>query len=304
MGTLVRFAPELAGWLNRQLEQGMAPLRLRATLQAQGMPVPAAQAIVDAFVAARQGRRSPPIDVVEIADDAPPADDAPYLPAARHLVADERRVDVLARLQSPTLALLSGVLDAEECAALIAMARPRLLPSTIVDPKTGRDVVSAERSSDGMFFRPAENPLIERIDRRLAALMQLPIENGEGLQILRYTAGAASAPHFDFLDLGSAASRASIARSGQRVSTLVCYLNDVQAGGDTVFPALGWSVAPQRGNAVYFEYCSRSGRVDPRTLHAGGRVLAGEKWVATKWMRQRRFVSADGVSMRAQWHDR
>jgi prolyl 4-hydroxylase len=49
-------------------------------------------------------------------------------------------------------------------------------------------------------------------------------------------------------------------------------------------------VSPQRGHAVYFEYCNRFDDVDPRTLHAGKPVVRGEKWVLTKWMRKRRFV--------------
>ena len=70
------------------------------------------------------------------------------------------------------------------------------------------------------------------------------------------------------------------------------YLNDVPAGGQTIFPALGWATSPLRGNAVYFEYSDDRGQVDARSLHASAPVTQGEKWVVTKWMRQRRFVSA------------
>ncbi|MFT4047499.1 MAG: 2OG-Fe(II) oxygenase [Solimonas sp.] len=100
-----------------------------------------------------------------------------------------------------------------------------------------------------MFFRPAESPLIAALDRRISALMNLPFEHGEGLQVLRYEPGARSAPHFDFLIPSNEANRASITRSGQRVSTLIVYLNDVEAGGETVFPELGWSIALRRGAA-------------------------------------------------------
>jgi prolyl 4-hydroxylase len=47
---------------------------------------------------------------------------------------------------------------------------------------------------------------------------------------------------------------------------------------------------------VYFEYCNSRNQVDPRSLHGGNPVLSGEKWVLTKWMRQRRFVSASAAS--------
>jgi prolyl 4-hydroxylase len=143
-----------------------------------------------------------------------------------------------------------------------------------------------------MFFRLEESDFIARLDRRISALMNLPLENGEGLQVLHYPQGAGSEPHFDYLAPTNAANRESIARSGQRVSTLVTYLNDVPAGGQTVFPQLGWAVSPLRGNACYFEYGDDAGRVDTRSLHASAPVVRGEKWVATKWMRQQRFVPA------------
>jgi prolyl 4-hydroxylase len=165
----------------------------------------------------------------------------------------------------------------------------------VLDPQTGRDVVAAYRSSLGMFFRPQENDLVARLELRFAQLMNLPVENGESLQVLYYPPEAGSAPHFDFLQ-ASNAGRASIERSGQRVSTLVTYLNDVEAGGETVFPQAGWSITPQLGNAVYFEYCNSLGQVDSRSLHAANPVQRGEKWVASKWMRQHRFVPASAVS--------
>ena len=74
-----------------------------------------------------------------------------------------------------------------------------------------------------------------------------------------------------------------------RVSTLVIYLNDVAEGGETVFPEAGIAVSPRKGSSVYFEYCNGAGQLPPLSLHAAAPVSVGEKWVATKWMRQRRF---------------
>lgn len=272
---VVRFAPALGAWVQGHLTDGHAPDALVEAMQAQGMAGDAAQAIVAAFARALREGRAPPFDVVDL-----PA------PAAGAVAC------VVARAEPLRMALLDGVIDANECEELIALARPRLKPSTIVDPATGRDTVSGLRASYGMFFRPLENPLVARLDQRMAALMHLPVAHGEGLQVLHYPEGAGSAPHFDFLVPSNDANRASIARSGQRVSTLVTYLNDVPEGGETAFPAIGWTVSPRRGHAVYFQYCDAAGELDHASLHASQAVLRGEKWVATKWMRSRPFVSA------------
>jgi prolyl 4-hydroxylase len=76
------------------------------------------------------------------------------------------------------------------------------------------------------------------------------------------------------------------------MSTLIVYLNDVPDGGETVFPEVGLSVSPRRGNAVYFEYANSRQQLDGKSLHAGGAVVQGQKWALTKWMRTRRFVPA------------
>jgi len=289
--TVLRFPPALGEWVAHNLREGCPPASLVEAMHAKDMPADAATAIVDAFVLALRTGSAPPTDAVTVA--APYRyDETPMLRPGTSIRTADRTIRVAARMARPVVAVLNDVLSAPECEELIALARPRLAPSTTVDPQTGRDRVGDERSSFGMFFRLQENAFIARLDQRVSALMNLPVENGEGLQVLCYPAGAQSMPHFDFLVPSNPANQASLARSGQRVSTLVSYLNDVEEGGETVFPEAGWSVSPQRGNAVYFEYCNSLGQVDHASLHAGGPVLRGEKWVATKWMRQRRFVTA------------
>lgn len=297
MSTVVRFSPELGRWIGEHLDRGRPPAELLATMVGEQMDTRVASAILAAFLEARDGRRALPVDSLVVEDDrldgaASPGRAAARIAAGPRLHANDRRIDVLARHARPTLALLGGVLSAAECEALIAFAKPRLRPSTVVDPTTGADRVEAHRTSFGMFFRLNETEFIARLDRRLSELMNLPIESGEGLQVVYYPPGAHSAPHFDFLVPSNEANRASIARSGQRVSTLVVYLNDVEAGGETVFPHLGWSVTPKLGNGLYFEYVDARGELDESSLHAGNAVHGGEKWVVTKWMRERRFVTA------------
>ena len=201
---------------------------------------------------------------------------------------DGHRLSVLTRLRHPRVLVLGGLLSDEECAALMALASPRLTRSETVDNGTGGSEVNAARTSDGMFFERGEAPVIQRIEQRIAQLFNWPLDHGEGLQILRYRPGAEYRPHHDYFDPTHAGSKTIFARGGQRVATLVMYLNTPEAGGATTFPDAGLEVMPVRGNAVYFSY----DRPHPctGTLHGGAPVLAGEKWVATKWLRQGVFV--------------
>jgi prolyl 4-hydroxylase len=118
--------------------------------------------------------------------------------------------------------------------------------------------------------------------------MNGPSDHGERLQVLNYKPGAEYKPHFDYFPKGSP----SLEKNGQRVSTLIVYLNDVQEGGATTFPTIGLSVIPKRGSAVYFEYGNSLGQVDPLTFHAGAPVIKGEKWVVTQWMSERKHTGS------------
>ena len=295
--TVVNFSPELSAWIQHNLERGCVEQDLVKSMCTQGFQPGLAEGLIAAFVRARREGIAPPRDTLTLdgldeADGGEYRYETPRMPAGPVIRTPDRDVAVLSRLARPCVAVLESVLSAEECEQLIALARPRLRPSTVVDPITGEDRAVEHRDSEGMFFRIEETPFIARIDQRISALMGMPVENGEGLQVLRYGPAAKTSPHFDFLVPGNQTNRDSLMRSGQRVSTLVAYLNEVEEGGETVFPEAGLSVLPRRGNAVYFEYCNSLRQVDPLSVHAGAAVLKGEKWALTKWMRERAFKPA------------
>ncbi len=215
----------------------------------------------------------------------------PRLPrTTRRIQTADREVFVSVRIEQPEVALFDNLLSHEECDELIALSRVKLKQSTIVDPQTGKHEVIEDRSSYGTFFNVNETPFIAKLDARIAAVMHLPVENGEGLQILNYKVGGEYKPHFDYFPPELPGSASHIAKGGQRVSTLVVYLNNVEQGGETIFPPLGLAITPKKGSAVYFEYVNEKGEVDPHTLHGGAPVTGGEKWIATKWMRAGKYI--------------
>ncbi|MGH6646545.1 2OG-Fe(II) oxygenase [Aquabacterium sp.] len=206
---------------------------------------------------------------------------------ATALWAHDREVRVLVSMARPRVLVLGGLLSAQECQEMVELARPRLARSETVINATGGSEVNVARTSEGMFFARAENELCQRIEARIAALVNWPIERGEGLQILRYGPGAEYKPHYDYFDPSQPGTPTILRRGGQRVATLVTYLNTPQAGGATVFPDIGLEVSAVAGNAVFFSYALPHPMT--QTLHGGAPVMDGEKWVATKWLREQRF---------------
>jgi prolyl 4-hydroxylase len=299
MRVAVSIKAQLRSWIEHNLDRGCAPEQLIEGMIAQRFDPPIAQGLVRAFLDARATGVPLTADTVRL--DLPEAayvNDPPRLAAGNSIRVADRVVSVIARVSRPLIAVLANVLSAEECEQLIALAWPRLTSSTVVDPGTGEKRVADYRNSEGMFFALGETPFIAALDARFSRIMNSPVDHGEGLQVLRYGPGTRYTPHFDFLVPRNEASEQSLRRSGQRVSSLVAYLNDVAVGGETTFPHAGLSVCPQRGNAVYFEYCNGRGHVDAASLHAGAPVTDGEKWAVTKWMRERPFVSAPATRSR------
>ncbi|TCP56033.1 prolyl 4-hydroxylase [Tumebacillus sp. BK434] len=207
--------------------------------------------------------------------------------SGRVISTSDRDVHVVVRSERPVIVVFDDMLSADECDEMLLLAQSRgVLRSTVVDPQSGAGTVDNVRTSFGTYFQRGENELIARVEQRLAEVMNVPLEHGEGLQVLHYKGGGEYRPHFDFFPPSSPGNQRHLANGGQRVSTMILYLNDVPAGGETIFPQISLSVVPKKGAAVYFEYCNSQGQVDPLTLHGGAPVTQGEKWIATKWVRQ------------------
>lgn len=69
----------------------------------------------------------------------------------------------------------------------------------------------------------------------------------------------------------------------------MAYLNPVEAGGETEFTDLGFAIPPQRGALLLWNNADPEGRPNPRVQHAGKPVVAGRKYIITKWFRTRRW---------------
>ncbi|QNK57391.1 2OG-Fe(II) oxygenase [Paenibacillus sp. PAMC21692] len=180
--------------------------------------------------------------------------------------------------EEPLLMKFDRVLSDEECQALIDSAASRLKKSKLANKE-----VSQIRTSSGMFFDENESPLITIIENRISSLMHVPIVHAEGLQVLKYEPGQEFKEHYDFFGSNNPSSH------NNRMSTLIIYLNDVEEGGETIFPSLEITVKPVKGSAVYFEYFYSNQALNELTLHSGKPVIRGEKWVTTQWMRKQRI---------------
>jgi len=182
--------------------------------------------------------------------------------------------------ESPAITRFERLFSAEECAWLAAAAAPMLEPAVVVDPGSGRQVRDKVRVCDSMGFTwPLENPAVHALNRRLAAASGTDVGQGEPLQILRYRPGGEYRPHFDAIP----------GFANQRAMTMLVWLNEDYEGGETHFPTPGLKLKGRAGDAILFRNTGPDGRRDPAAGHSGLPVTAGEKLIASRWIRERPF---------------
>ncbi|HJV59315.1 MAG TPA: 2OG-Fe(II) oxygenase [Albitalea sp.] len=281
--TTQQITPELRQWIVAQASAGQPPDAVLQSMIASGWNEDVAMAALEqtlrGFLVDHAKANGLPLPVV--VPEPMSSEGEIALPAG------DREVQVLASMRSPRVVVFGNLLSHDECDEMVELARERLARSETVQLDTGASEVNEARTSEGMFFMRGENAVCRRIEARIAALLQWPLENGEGLQVLRYRPGAQYKPHYDYFDPAQPGTPSILKRGGQRVASVVMYLNTPRRGGATVFPEVHLDVAPIKGNAVFFSY----DRPHPmtRSLHGGAPVIDGEKWVATKWLREGRF---------------
>lgn len=184
------------------------------------------------------------------------------------------------------LMVVQNFLTDKECDELIQQSEATLKKSMVVDWKTGNDVESVSRKSAQTFLSKQSNEVIIKIENDISELLEIPVGCGEDLQIVRYEVGGEYKAHHDFFSCDEIKKKDRFINSGQRVATVIMYLNTPESGGETEFPLLGLKIKAVRGNALVFRYPNQ----EAASLHAGRPVTSGVKWIATKWIRERDFV--------------
>lgn len=196
------------------------------------------------------------------------------------------------RTPSPKLEqfVLEGFLDPVTCAELIERIDRDVRPSTIADPN-GDDAFRTSSTCD----LDHRDPLVRAVDAGFHELTGIPPEFGEPLQGQRYDVGQEFKAHTDFFDPDGAEWEIYCAVPGQRSWTLMVYLNEPAAGGETHFLATGELHRPRVGTLLAWNNIGPDATPNPDTLHHGMKVHQGSKYIVTKWFRERPWPWAEGL---------
>ena len=88
-------------------------------------------------------------------------------------------------------------------------------------------------------------PPAAQLLHKIQLLTHKPFSHMELPQVARYTDSQRYVEHYDGVDPHTPAGKAFVASGGQRVATVLCYLNDVPEGGSTCFSRVRFEVRPK-----------------------------------------------------------
>ncbi|MDP9422157.1 MAG: 2OG-Fe(II) oxygenase [Pseudomonadota bacterium] len=180
----------------------------------------------------------------------------------------------------PDVAHFTRLFTDAECNYLMQASGNAFEPSMVYD-SSRRLVRDQIRTSDGATIHwLIEDPAIVALNRRIAAVSHSAYENGEALALLRYSPGQEYRPHFDFVS----------GAGNRRLQTALVYLNADYEGGETRFVRTGLTVKGGAGDVVLFRNEGADGGPNPLSEHAGLPVTRGTKYLATRWIRESRWI--------------
>jgi prolyl 4-hydroxylase len=191
-------------------------------------------------------------------------------------------------MDRPRMLAIEGLAPPEACAWIVAQSSPLLVRAQVDDPRTGLPVMGQTRTNRVAGFELSQTSMLNLlIQHRIGAAVGAPVSVMEAFAVLNYRPGEEASEHFDYLDPAVPAYAEEIGRVGQRVATVLLYLNQDYEGGETEFPELGLKHRGNTGDALAFFNVDPAGAPDPRTLHAGRPPTQGEKWVLSQFVRDR-----------------
>jgi hypothetical protein len=188
---------------------------------------------------------------------------------------------------APRIETARAFLPASWCRYIRAVAEPMLVPADVYNVTQGRSVQSVRTSAHMAFGAAGTDPLLAIVSHRMAQWTHTHVTCGENTTVLRYRPGEEYRRHVDFFDPAIPSIWAEAERAGQRSITVLVWLNDDFEGGETEFPLLGLKFKGRTGDALAFWNVTPDGAPDRQTVHAGLPVTRGEKWLISKWIRER-----------------
>ncbi|KAL5282876.1 hypothetical protein ACFFRR_005737 [Megaselia abdita] len=181
---------------------------------------------------------------------------------------------------NPEIVIVHDFISDTEIEILKSIAKPLLTRATIFNVDKRAGIAGNDRTSQYAWFEENDHSLIPILNRRIGGMTELSMRFAEKIQVMNYGLGGHYSTHYDYFDppRNKESFKNLQYEFGNRIATVLVYMNDIEQGGSTVFPELQIAVQPEKGSAVFWYNLKTNGDGDTRTLHAACPVLYGSKW--------------------------
>jgi len=193
-------------------------------------------------------------------------------------------------LFNPTIMVWDNFMSGPECKQLIKDMDDHVqwTRGKVTQGEEGDDENHYARTNQMGWLNYKHSPTAVHFLMRASQVTQLHYSQAESCQALHYELGEEYEAHMDAFPVGTARANGIEGKGtqGNRVATLLLYLNEVADGGSTVFTELNKGIEPKAGRCVLFSNTIIGTQVpDPKTMHQAQPVLAGEKYAINLWFR-------------------
>eukprot|EP00941_MAST-03F_sp_MAST-3F-sp1_P006119 g6119.t1 len=188
---------------------------------------------------------------------------------------------VLKVYDHPPVWCIANFLSPEECDYCIKKAGKSMTRSKVV----AETAHQSSRTSSSCWLKHEDLPTLMR---KSSVVTGLHLENCEPPQVARYCTEEKYDPHHDAFDISTKLGVEEVATQGQRIATILVYLNDIptnasakigscsasatstEVSGATSFQRLGLRIVPRKGMAlIFFPSFVSNETLDERAIHSG-----------------------------------
>ncbi|KAH8281023.1 hypothetical protein KR054_006997, partial [Drosophila jambulina] len=236
---------------------------------------------------------------VELGMISDPPEDIPYLPEDYSRLCQSSHVPILSRLHcrynsttspflilaplkmeeislDPYIVVYHDIFSVKKTENIIRFGEPRMSPTYIYS--AGKGPVYSGRSALGAWIHEedliATDSPFQNLKDVLRDITGLNTDDVFEIQILKYGFGAHYVPHSDFFNV----SLPDYETGGDRIATVIFYLNDVLHGGATAFTNISVKVPAERGKVLFwYNMKGETLDLDLHTSHAACYVFEGFK---------------------------
>ena len=196
----------------------------------------------------------------------------------------------------PYIYTIDNFLTEKECKFIINVSKDNLKLAGVskLDGEKNLEPGKYKGRTNSSYWMPHDAyPETLEIAKKIAKKIGCNYRCFESYQVIHYDENEEYKYHYDAYNKEEKEKyKKFCGERGNRIRTVLVYLNDVKEGGGTGFDSLSEYedtviVEPRTGKMVVFNNVNDDGSLNKKSRHAGLPVIQGEKWAFNLWLRER-----------------